>query len=72
MWPTPLSFPKVLFFALRYYYVLIHGVWSTICEHISVRVHRASRTDYSYATVPLQTASREGSLPKNVGQLSFG
>jgi hypothetical protein len=71
MWPTPLSFPKVLFFALRYYYVLIHGVWSTICEYLNVHVHRASRTD-ECATVRLQMASQEGSVPKNVGLLSFG
>lgn len=33
MWPTPLSLPKVLYFSLRYYHVLVHGAICAVCEH---------------------------------------
>jgi hypothetical protein len=33
MWPTPLSVPKVLFFALRYY-ILIHHILAILCGYI--------------------------------------
>ncbi|KAJ2912882.1 hypothetical protein MD484_g7542, partial [Candolleomyces efflorescens] len=50
MWPTPISVPKVFFFALRYH-ILVHGVFVLTCEFNATPIfskrcsHRQAFTD---------------------------